>query len=85
MSGYVASARLGRPAPRLVRRDVGADEWSRPIVVSGRPAMPAIEGAADLEPLGEPDDADGLAERWTAVRERWTQLTFYLFDSNSWR
>jgi hypothetical protein len=24
-------------------------------------------------------------ERWQAFRERWSQLTFFLFDSESWR
>lgn len=60
MSGYVASARIGGRAPRLVRRDERADDGL------------------------EPDDADGLAGRMVAIRERWTQLTFYLFDANSW-
>jgi hypothetical protein len=26
-----------------------------------------------------------LSERGGAFRERWSQLTFYLLDSNSWR
>lgn len=44
-----------------------------------------MDATADLDPLVEPDDSDGLAGRLAAVRERWTQLTFYLFDPNSWR
>jgi hypothetical protein len=24
-------------------------------------------------------------ERWQAFRERWSQLTFFLFDPESWR
>ena len=37
-----------------------------------------------------PDDERGSAtfaalERWRAARDRWSQLTFYLFDPDSWR
>jgi hypothetical protein len=48
--------------------------------------------AAETEVLlvTSPDDplpAAGptLGERWSAIRERWSQLTFYLTDPNSWR
>jgi hypothetical protein len=48
--------------------------------------------AADLVPVivTGPDDDRGaamfrVAERWTAARQRWSQLTFYLFDPESWR
>lgn len=79
MSGYIASARITGPAPRLVRRAPGAEDADPP---------PPSSLAAALEPLVESDGADGadaLAERWSAARERWTQLTFYLFDPNAWR
>ena len=35
-----------------------------------------IEGPASRSPLGE---------RWGRIGERWSQLTFYLFDAESWR
>ena len=78
MSGYVTSARISGPAPRLVRRAPDHQE----------PDPPSLPLAPDLEPRVEPDGSDGtggLAERWSAARERWTQLTFYLFDPNAWR
>lgn len=75
MSGYVASARIAGPAPRLVQRAPGVEERD--------PRLPLV--ATDDEPLVETDGADGLAERWSAARERWTQLTFFLFDPNAWR
>ena len=31
------------------------------------------------------DGNDGLADRLAAVRARWSQLTFYLLDAESWR
>lgn len=78
MSGYIASARISGRAPRLVRRASGVEEAD----------PPPTSLAAALEPLVASDGSDGtdvLAERWSAARERWTQLTFYLFDPNAWR
>jgi hypothetical protein len=35
---------------------------------------------------GEADHDEAWSlPRWTAFRERWSQLTFFLFDPNSWR
>ncbi len=31
------------------------------------------------------DDADPLIDRLTAISERWSQLTFYLFNAEGWR
>lgn len=84
MSGYVASARIVRAAPRLARagrdqRDVAAGPW------------PAGAAAAivDAEATGRDAGAGGraarLGARWAAFRERWAQLTFYLTSPNSWR
>lgn len=78
MSGYVTSARISGPAPRLVRRAPDHEE----------PDPNSVSLAPDLEPLvvsDRIDGIDGLSERWSAARERWTQLTFYLFDPNAWR
>lgn len=74
MSSYVASARIAGHAPQLVRRPPGVEEAGtrEPLV-------------ATVEPLVDPDGADGLTERLSAARERWSQLTFFLFDPNSWR
>jgi hypothetical protein len=84
MSGYVASARV-RGVPRLVRTERAAAQS----IPFGHPEPPrvveielevAIDGDRTLEQL-----VVGLAERAVAFRERWSQLTFYLFDPNSWR
>jgi len=40
-----------------------------------------VEAADDPRPIAGP----GLGERWSAICERWSQLTFYLTDANSWR
>jgi hypothetical protein len=31
------------------------------------------------------DDGDPLIDRLTSVGERWSQLTFYLFNAEGWR
>jgi hypothetical protein len=77
MSGYVVSARIGSASPRLAR-----GTWTA--------------GTADPQPavtldatIVESDDAttiqSDVAERWSAIRERWSQLTFFLLDPESWR
>jgi len=83
MSGYVASARIVHAAPRLVRADGPVE----------RPSSVALPGLAEtLIVESDPPAAgatsrieDRVAERVAAVRERWSQLTFFLFDPNSWR
>lgn len=79
MSGYVASARIVRAAPRFVRAN-GALERS----FQAADALPV----EDLIVEAGPPVASAwgrVAERAAAAGERWSQLTFYLFDPNSWR
>jgi hypothetical protein len=67
---------------RIVPRVVG---------VGGRRrlALPAPEAGAPPLTIEEierlPGRFDALADRAAAVRERLGQLTFYLFDPDSWR
>ena len=78
MSAYAATARIDRVAPRLV---IGARPGSR-----RRPrALRAREPDESVVDVVAVDDDDPLVDRLTAVRERWSQLTFYLFDAESWR
>jgi len=80
MSGYVASARMVHGTARLARStDHVADRWTEPV----RPATPDVI-ILDADAAPEPVAA-GLVERVRAVRDRWSQLTFFLFDPNSWR
>jgi hypothetical protein len=79
MSRYVASARIVRVAPRLVRAN-GAPDRS----IDGPLALPV----EDLIVEARPPMASAwgrVGERVAAAGERWSQLTFYLFDPNSWR
>lgn len=79
MSGYVASARIVSAAPRLARGE-------RPAIGADEPTKPAVITAIVLEAV-PPDDSrqSPIIERVLAARERWSQLTFFLFDPNSWR
>lgn len=40
--------------------------------------------AVTVDLVGAPPNRPG-AERLAALRERWAQATFFLFDANSWR
>jgi len=86
MSGYVATARIRGARAR------GGTVTARGGVAERVSAVPwptaTSLAAATVEPAA--DDAQGGAMfgaqlRWAAVRERWSQLTFYLFSPNSWR
>jgi hypothetical protein len=72
MSGFAASSRIERVSPRLVRG--GAD---------GNVAT--IRADDDVVVIVDVRTADPLIDRWAAFRERWSELTFYLFDPQSWR
>ena len=81
MSGYVASARIVRASPRLARGIAPMDpgDW-RPAVAD----QASIVDSCAVSP-GGPRLIATLAERRDALRERWAQLTFFLFDGESWR
>jgi hypothetical protein len=73
MSGFAVSGRVERSSPRLAGPH---DEGS---------SLPSKRPSDDLIELVDVRAADPLADRWAAFRERWSALTFYLFDPQSWR
>jgi hypothetical protein len=73
MDGFAASGRVQRTAPRLIR----AGDVER-----GFAATPHM---ADVTELVDIRDPGPLSDRWAAFRDRWSELTFYLFDAQSWR
>lgn len=81
MAGYAASARLHGAAPQLAfAGDHGYAGSSLGPDVAALDA-PAIE---QLELVGRP--LNELVAEWLAsVGESWSQLTFFLFDPESWR
>ena len=72
MSGFAASRRIERVSPRLAHRGADGD-------------VATIEADEDVIELVDVRTADPLIDRWAAFRERWSELTFYLFDPQSWR
>ena len=80
MSGYVASARIVGRAPRLARPS------DRVAVRRIEPLRPATPDVLILDAdAPQATAAGGLLERVHAIGERWSQLTFFLLDPNSWR
>lgn len=71
MASYAVTARIDRVQPRLARRD------------GPRSSMDA-RALDDLRPEAI-DPAPLAASRWERIRELWSQMTFYLFDADSWR
>ena len=74
MGGYIVTARVEAVGPRFV----GGLPASDPPDL----ARPADDAPAEF--VGPAGDAR-LGERWDAFRERWSQLTFFLLDGESWR
>jgi hypothetical protein len=76
VSGYAAAARIQRAAPRLGPSLVADDRpRDRPPQLPVGPVLVVADG----------DVLDPLIDRWAAFRDRWAQLTFYLFDGEGWR
>jgi len=75
MAGYAVSSRIASVAPRArierpdVRRSSAADQ---------------SVAVVTIELVGVPPTRSG-SDRMAALRERWAQVTFFLFDANSWR
>jgi hypothetical protein len=79
MSGFAVSGRIERVSPRLARG--GADG-----------NLATMEPDEDVIELVDVRTADPLIDRWAALIDRWaafrercSELTFYLFDPQSWR
>lgn len=75
MSGYVVAARVTAGGPR----------WAGPPPPAAPDDRADSIGAEAGPELLRPADDPLLGERWEAFRERWSQLTFFLFDGESWR
>jgi hypothetical protein len=74
---------LAGSRPRLVDA-VASEHAARAAGQAGAGTLGAIE-----ETVGRPAPGDAVAEpvseRLAAAADRWRQLTFYLFDPDSWR
>jgi hypothetical protein len=78
MGKDVVIFRAERIVPRL---SVPVAHGRTVVAAASDPPTPAL--IEDLET--GPDRSDTLADRLEAAGARWRQLTFYLFDPDSWR
>ena len=76
MAGYAASSRLHGPVPRFAGAILGTDDS----VTRGDDH----EAFDRVELVGRPLD-ETIGEWLASIGESWSQLTFYLFDPESWR
>ena len=88
MSGFVAPPRAVQARPRLSRIERQAFAWSAR--ADGGVEDPATDGTVSAVDVVERPELvserrSALVTRWQAIRERWAQATFYLFDGNAWR
>jgi hypothetical protein len=85
VAGYAATARLDGSVPHFV--GVGARALHvapNSDAFAGELARESAVGADWIELVGRPFDAR-LADRLASIGEAWSQLTFFLFDPESWR
>jgi hypothetical protein len=79
VNGYAATARIERSRPRLAMPSA-ADDLVRHAPI--QPSLPAQDGRSEL---ADTRIHDALIDRIDAIHDRWSQLTFYLFDPDGWR
>jgi hypothetical protein len=81
MAAYAVIARIGRTDPHLTIRDLDVDIDREPPDDRGTP----IDVPSIVERPREPTIADLVADQLRWTREALSQMTFYLFDPESWR
>jgi hypothetical protein len=83
VTGYAASARIVRACPRLA---AFGDARGAARTATAPAVGPAIIEDRPVERSIAATEARGrLAERWGRVRDRWSQLVFFVTDPDSWR
>ena len=84
MAGYAASARLQGGVPHFVGGGaaVASSAFAQPMPAG--PTHEVREVVEHVELVGRPLDA-AIADWLASVGESWSQLTFFLFDPESWR
>jgi hypothetical protein len=81
MAGYAIQARIDGVRPRL---SVGTSRGAERVGAASWPGFDDDSGVHDpLTFAAEP--APTPAERWDQARRVWSEMTFFLFDPNSWR
>ena len=81
MAGYAASARLEGAVPQFT---LARTRRSTVQPAGESPSTGELLRDARIDLVGRPFDAI-IAERLASIGEGWSQLTFFLFDPESWR
>jgi hypothetical protein len=84
VAGYAASSRLQGAVPRFAGASPGAGGTAATVAFDALPAGAEPPVADQIELVGRPLD-DTIRDWLAGVGESWSQLTFYLFDPESWR
>jgi hypothetical protein len=89
MAAYAVIARIGRVDPHLTIRDLD-DDLDRDVPHDRQPGGPDRGLPVDLAPVlvdrfDDPTIGERVADQVAGVREAFGQMTFYLFDPESWR
>ena len=80
MASYATSARLQGAAPHFAGTSERPGERARNDAIAAEPPS-----AADrIELAGRPLDA-AIGDWLASIGEAWSQMTFFLFDPDSWR
>ena len=78
MAAYIASARIDGRRPRVAGQ---AESASAPPPRRNATAAAMDAWILDTSPPGQQE----IELRWAGLRERWSQLWFYVLDPESWR
>lgn len=81
MAGYATQARLEGATPRLTLMGAHPSPSRSPIEA---PAAEPTVTADRVELVGRPID-ERIGDWLASIGESWSQLTFFLFDPESWR
>lgn len=85
MAAYAAIARIGRVDPHLTVRDLDVDlDRDVPDPPQSSGGVPA-DGPAVIDRFDGPTVGDRISDQVIMLRETLGQMTFYLFDPESWR
>jgi hypothetical protein len=76
MAAYAAVARIDRVKPHRA--------GCVPATIPAWPVPEPVDLPEAIEVVDHPLPP-GVAERWTGLREAWSQTTFYLFNAEGWR
>jgi len=79
MAGYAATARITQGRPRFAG-SIGVHSTAESI-----PSAPITSVVAHPRPRDRWRLGRWIEARFDAAREGWVEVTFFLFDPNSWR